>query len=223
MACPAPSPSPFFTNDVPHLSKPPPLKLPSTRKLSLPPPPTLPHRIIQIVPSGEPRPRQLPTGGKAARKTAHSLIERRRRSKINDEFAELKGLVPACHGEMHKLAILQVSSSAAPVLCSAEASIDYIRYLQDCVDRLTRLRYDQPHLFSAYDAFTTDPASRLPSPPVSYQRDRSHRCFSPDSDVLVTSRKLNPPIQDAPTALSMLGKYQVDSKRGLSIRDLIDS
>jgi hypothetical protein len=47
-------------------------------------------------------------GRKIARKTAHSLIERRRRSKMNEEFAVLKSLIPACTGEMHKLAILQV-------------------------------------------------------------------------------------------------------------------
>jgi hypothetical protein len=48
-------------------------------------------------------------GRKIARKTAHSLIERRRRSKMNEEFALLKSMIPACSGEMHKLAILQVS------------------------------------------------------------------------------------------------------------------
>lgn len=47
-------------------------------------------------------------GRKIARKTAHSLIERRRRSKMNEEFNVLKSLIPACSGEMHKLAILQV-------------------------------------------------------------------------------------------------------------------
>lgn len=47
-------------------------------------------------------------GRKIARKTAHSLIERRRRTKMNEEFAVLKGMIPACTGEMHKLAILQV-------------------------------------------------------------------------------------------------------------------
>ncbi|KAK4229519.1 hypothetical protein QBC38DRAFT_359349 [Podospora fimiseda] len=62
-------------------------------------------------------------GRKIARKTAHSLIERRRRSKMNEEFAVLKELVPACTGEMHKLAILQ-------------ASIEYVRYLEDCVAKL---------------------------------------------------------------------------------------
>ena len=49
-------------------------------------------------------------GKKMARKTAHSVIERRRRSKMNDEFATLKNMIPACSGqEMHKLSILQVS------------------------------------------------------------------------------------------------------------------
>jgi hypothetical protein len=56
-------------------------------------------------------------GRKIARKTAHSLIERRRRSKMNEEFGVLKDLIPACRGqEMHKLAILQVSSSQACVV-----------------------------------------------------------------------------------------------------------
>jgi hypothetical protein len=48
-------------------------------------------------------------GKKIARKTAHSVIERRRRSKMNEEFATLKSMIPACTDqEMHKLAILQV-------------------------------------------------------------------------------------------------------------------
>ncbi|KAJ9367816.1 transcriptional regulator family: Helix-loop-helix [Paecilomyces variotii] len=60
-------------------------------------------------------------GRKIARKTAHSLIERRRRSKMNEEFATLKDMIPACKGqEMHKLAILQ-------------ASIDYVNYLEQCI------------------------------------------------------------------------------------------
>ncbi|KAL2182503.1 hypothetical protein L209DRAFT_584851 [Thermothelomyces heterothallicus CBS 203.75] len=62
-------------------------------------------------------------GRKMARKTAHSIIERRRRSKMNEEFAVLKSLIPACTGEMHKLAILQ-------------AAIEYVRYLEDCVAKL---------------------------------------------------------------------------------------
>ncbi|KAG5951092.1 hypothetical protein E4U53_003793 [Claviceps sorghi] len=62
-------------------------------------------------------------GRKIARKTAHSLIERRRRSKMNEEFALLKSMVPACTGEMHKLAILQ-------------HSIEYVRYLEHCIAKL---------------------------------------------------------------------------------------
>jgi Helix-loop-helix DNA-binding domain len=50
-------------------------------------------------------------GRKIARKTAHSLIERRRRSKMNEEFGVLKDMIPACTGDMHKLAILQVSDT----------------------------------------------------------------------------------------------------------------
>ncbi|SPN97154.1 uncharacterized protein DNG_00670 [Cephalotrichum gorgonifer] len=68
-------------------------------------------------------------GRKVARKTAHSLIERRRRSKMNEEFAVLKDMIPACEGEMHKLAILQ-------------ASIEYVRYLEDCVSKL-KARQDE--------------------------------------------------------------------------------
>ncbi|CAL5871172.1 uncharacterized protein PFLUO_LOCUS5419 [Penicillium psychrofluorescens] len=63
-------------------------------------------------------------GRKIARKTAHSLIERRRRSKMNEEFGTLKDMIPACRGqEMHKLAILQ-------------ASIDYVNYLEQCIQDL---------------------------------------------------------------------------------------
>nr|POE56874.1 hypothetical protein CFP56_70126 [Quercus suber] len=52
-------------------------------------------------------------GRKIARKTAHSLIERRRRSKMNEEFGVLKEMIPACKGqEMHKLAILQAQNQS---------------------------------------------------------------------------------------------------------------
>jgi len=55
-------------------------------------------------------------GRKIARKTAHSLIERRRRSKMNEEFGVLKDMIPACNGqEMHKLAILQVRENKSRV------------------------------------------------------------------------------------------------------------
>jgi hypothetical protein len=104
---------------------------------ALPPPPTRSRKIIQMKPrcppedslvgaASAPKPgagkgatstsqnkKKPPSatsvaGRKNARKTAHSLIERRRRSKMNEEFAVLKNMIPACAGEMHKLAILQV-------------------------------------------------------------------------------------------------------------------
>lgn len=104
---------------------------------SLPPPPTRTRKIIQMTPkidlrgdisdsSTEKRPaktrqtatrktvKKLPSstsqaGKRIARKTAHSVIERRRRSKMNEEFGVLKDMIPACSNqEMHKLAILQV-------------------------------------------------------------------------------------------------------------------
>jgi hypothetical protein len=102
---------------------------------ALPPPPTRSRKIIQMKPREQPeeQPEVVVDGPKAAagkaapakkkqpsatsvagrkiaRKTAHSLIERRRRSKMNEEFGVLKDMIPACTGEMHKLAILQVST-----------------------------------------------------------------------------------------------------------------
>ncbi|KAL8838058.1 MAG: hypothetical protein Q9170_002294 [Blastenia crenularia] len=126
---------------------------------SLPPPPMRTRKIIQMTPKMEPRGdimhsstevksaktrqtaassspatrkatgKKQPSstsqaGKKIARKTAHSVIERRRRSKMNEEFGVLKHMIPACRNqEMHKLAILQ-------------ASIEYLRYLEQCVQDL---------------------------------------------------------------------------------------
>ena len=43
---------------------------------------------------------------------------------MNEEFGVLKDMIPACEGaEMHKLAILQ-------------AGIEYVRYLEDCINQL---------------------------------------------------------------------------------------
>jgi hypothetical protein len=110
---------------------------PSKDVFALPPPPTRSRKIIQMKPRGQeaeamethdsnknmagkanttlaPKKKQPSStsvaGRKIARKTAHSLIERRRRSKMNEEFGVLKDMIPACTGEMHKLAILQVST-----------------------------------------------------------------------------------------------------------------
>ncbi|KAK1974727.1 helix-loop-helix DNA-binding domain-containing protein [Colletotrichum cereale] len=85
-------------------------------------------------------------GRKIARKTAHSLIERRRRSKMNEEFAVLKGMIPACTGEMHKLAILQ-------------ASIEYVRYLEDCVAKL-KAQHDASEARSPTESGLQTPAGR---------------------------------------------------------------
>jgi len=109
---------------------------PAKDAFALPPPPTRSRKIIQMKPRGQPEETMEPpndaskasagkpiaapkkkqpsstsvAGRKIARKTAHSLIERRRRSKMNEEFRVLKDMIPACTGEMHKLAILQVSN-----------------------------------------------------------------------------------------------------------------
>ncbi|KAK7744186.1 hypothetical protein SLS53_003707 [Cytospora paraplurivora] len=85
-------------------------------------------------------------GRKIARKTAHSLIERRRRSKMNEEFSVLKDMIPACTGEMHKLAILQ-------------ASIDYVRYLHECIEKLKAQRED-PRSPAEISGLPTQPSGR---------------------------------------------------------------
>ncbi|KAF2401429.1 HLH-domain-containing protein [Trichodelitschia bisporula] len=81
---------------------------------------------------------------KVARKKAHSAIERKRRSKMNEEFDTLRDLVPACRGrgeergKMHKLAILQ-------------AAIEYVRYLQTCLETVK----------AAHQAVELDPTPRI--------------------------------------------------------------
>ncbi|KAH6604795.1 hlh transcription factor [Trichoderma cornu-damae] len=110
-------------------------------------------------------------GRKIARKTAHSLIERRRRSKMNEEFALLKSMIPACTGEMHKLAILQ-------------ASIEYVRYLEDCVAKLKaqqeQARQNRPE------------ASHPPLPPIR----EFHPTFrhDPSADVEMTDSEAASPV-----------------------------
>ncbi|EFY88687.1 HLH transcription factor, putative [Metarhizium acridum CQMa 102] len=122
-------------------------------------------------------------GRKIARKTAHSLIERRRRSKMNEEFAVLKSMIPACTGEMHKLAILQ-------------ASIDYVRYLEDCVAKLKAqhgeksreqaARNPLPSIRDFHPTFHADPSgdvdmsdSDTASPLFAAQPDHAHPPISP--------------------------------------------
>ena len=146
---------------------------------SLPPPPTRSRKIIQMKPreleqdatqqaaatgasgktsstntqSGKKNNGKSTTaaGRKIARKTAHSLIERRRRSKMNEEFGVLKDMIPACQGQdMHKLAILSVCSfieHLASVVFSntkSQAGIEYLRYLEQCVTDLQAQNNNQP-------------------------------------------------------------------------------
>lgn len=70
---------------------------------------------------------------RSIRKTAHSLIERRRRSKMNDAFSTLKNMVPACRSgddgkEMHKLDVLN-------------AGIEYLGYLESCLQRMNEMEW----------------------------------------------------------------------------------
>ncbi|KAM3419140.1 hypothetical protein BST61_g5085 [Cercospora zeina] len=157
---PAPSNGPIVTKD----------------DFTLPPPPTRSRKIIQMKPKDSDQQHAQPAaaskesiggesaaapksgnkrksanagttaaGRKIARKTAHSLIERRRRSKMNEEFGVLKDMIPACQGQdMHKLAILQ-------------ASIEYLRYLEQCVADLK--------------AQNTSPTTMREPPPPSRRRD----------------------------------------------------
>ena len=91
---------------------------------SLAPGPTGKTKVVAASESKKKQGNGSSSGRKIARKTAHSLIERRRRSKMNEEFGVLKDMIPACAGQdMHKLAILQ-------------ASIDYVRYLKRCLEHM---------------------------------------------------------------------------------------
>ncbi|KAG5922444.1 hypothetical protein E4U61_005183 [Claviceps capensis] len=81
-------------------------------------------------------------GRKTARKTAHSLIERRRRGKMNEEFDVLRGLVPACTLQMHKLSVLN-------------CTIEYVQYLQDCVSKLSSQAAVERTSLPSIDEFST--------------------------------------------------------------------
>ncbi|KAJ6145719.1 hypothetical protein N7470_009614 [Penicillium chermesinum] len=129
-------------------------------------------------------------GRKIARKTAHSLIERRRRSKMNEEFGTLKDMIPACRGqEMHKLAILQ-------------ASIDYVNYLERCISDLKTAGGNplagppspsSPEFFSepGGDA-AQQPSQRPPSSLYSYSASESPDTMHPSAHVSDTSPSFSP-------------------------------
>lgn len=160
---------------------------------TLPPPPTRSRKIIQMKPRGQPEQppdmevdagkatsakaaasatskKKQPSatsvaGRKIARKTAHSLIERRRRSKMNEEFEVLKSMIPACTGDMHKLAILQ-------------ASIDYVRYLEDCVAKLKVQNSRRTPTPTTTQAYTPLP----PTAPKPYNRTENYGVYDVDED-----------------------------------------
>ncbi|TVY35568.1 Sterol regulatory element-binding protein, partial [Lachnellula occidentalis] len=175
---------------------------PSKDSFALPPPPTRSRKIIQMKPrqseetgppkdspeylapkSVTPPKKKQPSstsvaGRKIARKTAHSLIERRRRSKMNEEFGVLKDMIPACTGEMHKLAILQ-------------ASIDYVRYLEDCVMKLKteNNRANPTSKSDKHEQF-------VPSPPARREDDlatpRKYTQYEEDGDVEMLGSEAGP-------------------------------
>ncbi|EEH17845.2 hypothetical protein PABG_00408 [Paracoccidioides brasiliensis Pb03] len=105
-------------------------------------------------------------GRKIARKTAHSLIERRRRSKMNEEFTTLKNMIPACGGqEMHKLAILQ-------------ASIDYMNYLEQCISDLKAANSNDCDVGTETDSTSLS----TPSTPCGVSTTKFNRPASVDQD-----------------------------------------
>ncbi|EKD15742.1 helix-loop-helix DNA-binding domain-containing protein [Drepanopeziza brunnea f. sp. 'multigermtubi' MB_m1] len=206
---------------------------------ALPPPPTRSRKIIQMKPrvqreedeqvhkpskplaskaAAAPSKKKQPsstsaTGRKIARKTAHSLIERRRRSKMNEEFGILKDMIPACTGEMHKLAILQ-------------ASIDYVRYLEDCVAKLKAENNRTNATPTAEDSVLPPPASRgvhqTPRQYHSYQEQEdvemgdpeqaSPGCSTPVVHPNRTSAFAPPMPQDAPTRQDSYSSVSTDHR-----------
>ncbi|KAK5089725.1 hypothetical protein LTR70_006567 [Exophiala xenobiotica] len=185
-------------------------------KEDLPPPPSRARKIIQMKPKEErptpsipstpkstsPKKKQSSTasaaGRKIARKTAHSVIERRRRSKMNEEFGVLKDMIPACNGvEMHKLAILQ-------------AGIEYVTYLQGCVEKLQDNR--TPLLQREEedeDMGEQDIAGRAPSAsPIPYQPS-NRRASTATVSTAATSTRPSPALQPSLSSSSLASQRQL--------------
>ncbi|CAI7643644.1 unnamed protein product [Penicillium pancosmium] len=128
-------------------------------------------------------------GRKIARKTAHSLIERRRRSKMNEEFGTLKDMIPACRGqEMHKLAILQ-------------ASIDYVNYLEQIIqdiktDGTTKTAAPpsppSPEFIAEGVETFNQPPQRPPSSVYSYSESGSPEILPPSGQMSDVSPSFSP-------------------------------
>ncbi|KAG5975167.1 hypothetical protein E4U58_001795 [Claviceps cyperi] len=134
-------------------------------------------------------------GRKTARKTAHSLIERRRRGKMNEEFDVLRGLVPACTQQMHKLSVLN-------------CTIEYVQYLQDCVSKLSSQaaveRISLPPIDEFSTSFFAQQRNRLgevdisdsdsASPRFLAQSDYAHRLSSSTSATASSFSSVSPSI-----------------------------
>ncbi|KAG6086488.1 hypothetical protein E4U15_000673 [Claviceps sp. LM218 group G6] len=134
-------------------------------------------------------------GRKTARKTAHSLIERRRRGKMNEEFDVLRSLVPACTLQMHKLSVLN-------------CTIEYVQYLQDCVSKLSSQaaveRTSLPSIDEFSTSFFTQQRNRLgevdisdsdsASPRFLAQSDYTHRLSTSTSATASSLSSVSPSI-----------------------------
>jgi hypothetical protein len=117
---------------------------------------------------------------------------------MNEEFDTLKNMIPACEGqEMHKLAILQ-------------ASIDYTRYLEDCIQELQGHNGKQlPRDPTRGQEYPRPTNSALASPFVAAQDQyrRSSTVPSVDSPSIASSSRAESVIEDpsaapTPTLLS---------------------
>ncbi|KAI9862488.1 MAG: hypothetical protein M1813_004339 [Trichoglossum hirsutum] len=202
---------------------------------ALPPPPTRSRKIIQMKPrpdeplvqqpvsaptketqnkttanqaTGGKRKPPTPTsvaGRKIARKTAHSLIERRRRSKMNEEFCVLKQMIPACQNQdMHKLAILQ-------------ASIDYLRYLEQCIAGLKANNVNgSPRL--------SPPSGHAPSSVPTQETPQPEHDHDPDIDIDMadTSSPSSDGIASPPTQQDLRRQYQQPSTHSTATTPLLE-
>lgn len=84
---------------------------------------------------------------------------------MNEEFGVLKSMIPACKGEMHKLNILQ-------------ASIDYVRYLEDCVAKLKSQNGRQtPTPTTTQDCMPLPPTAR-----ATYNPSENYATYNDDED-----------------------------------------
>jgi hypothetical protein len=140
-------------------------------------------------------------GRKIARKTAHSLIERRRRSKMNEEFGVLKDMIPACTGEMHKLAILQVSRPerlSMHFTNPSKATIDYVRYMEDCVSKL-KAENARNNSTPTADKFMLPPSAVRRG---SFNASPQYQSYGEDDDVEMRGSDGQSPTSTTPTGHS---------------------